>query len=78
MPMLMGLLSDIDGLYEDDPVKNKNAKLIPVVNSIDESIFNMAKGAGSSRGTGGMVKIGRASVGKECSEPCRSRWSPYH
>ena len=23
-------------------------------------------------------KIGRASVGKECSSPCRSRWSPYH
>ena len=23
-------------------------------------------------------EIGRASVGKECSERCRSRWSPYH
>ena len=23
-------------------------------------------------------QIGRASLGKECSEPCRSRWSPYH
>ena len=24
------------------------------------------------------VKIGRASVGKECLRLCRSRWSPYH
>ena len=23
-------------------------------------------------------EIGRASVGKECEVPCRSRWSPYH
>ena len=26
----------------------------------------------------GYNEIGRARVGKECSEPCRSRWSPYH
>ena len=25
-----------------------------------------------------LEEIGRASVGKECSERCRSRWSPYH
>jgi 5-methylcytosine-specific restriction endonuclease McrA len=24
------------------------------------------------------TQIGRASVGKECSRRCRSRWSPYH
>ena len=24
------------------------------------------------------IKIGRASCGKECNLPCRSRWSPYH
>ena len=23
-------------------------------------------------------EIGRASVGKECTSWCRSRWSPYH
>ena len=27
---------------------------------------------------GTKTKIGRASVGKECDEWCRSRWSPYH
>ena len=24
------------------------------------------------------LKIGRASLGKECTSWCRSRWSPYH
>ena len=24
------------------------------------------------------IEIGRASCREECSEPCRSRWSPYH
>ena len=28
--------------------------------------------------TADAAEIGRACVGKECSEPCRSRWSPYH
>ena len=27
---------------------------------------------------GELLKIGRASVGKECVRRCRSRWSPYH
>lgn len=52
---LLILLSDIDGLYDNDPTHHKDANLIPVVNRIDENILNMAKGAGSSRGTGGMV-----------------------
>lgn len=33
------ILSDIDGLYDDDPHKNENAKLIPVVYELDEKIF---------------------------------------
>lgn len=52
---LLVLLSDIDGLYDDDPSKNKDAKLIREVTCIDEAIYKMAKGAGSSRGTGGMA-----------------------
>lgn len=51
---LLLLFSDIDGLYDDDPHKNKNAKLIPVVYDIDE-VRGLAGGAGTSRGTGGMV-----------------------
>ena len=49
------LLSDIDGLFDSDPRKNKNAKLIPVVNEINASIIALAGGAGSDFGTGGMA-----------------------
>jgi glutamate 5-kinase len=50
------LLSDIDGLYTDDPNRNDNAKLITDVNEIDSSILEMAKGSsGSNVGTGGMA-----------------------
>lgn len=52
---LLILLSDIDGLYDDNPTLHPNAKLIPVVNHISEEIQAMAKGAGSKHGTGGMV-----------------------
>ena len=51
---LLVLFSDIDGLYDDDPHKNKNAKLLPTVYDIDE-VRDVAGGAGTSRGTGGMV-----------------------
>ena len=48
------LLSDIEGLYDGDPRKNKNAKLIHKVEIIDDDILAAASGAGSKRGTGGM------------------------
>lgn len=61
---LLILLSDIDGLFTDNPRKNKNAKFIEVVEKIDENIINMAKSeTGSSVGTGGMnTKIHAASI----------------
>ena len=49
------LLSDIDGLYDDNPCENCEARLIREVRVIDEEIRSLAGGAGSSRGTGGMV-----------------------
>lgn len=52
---LLILLSDIDGLFDDDPHKNPNAKLIEEVKVIDGKILEMAKGAGTSYGTGGMA-----------------------
>lgn len=52
---LLILLSDIDGLYNDNPSTNPHAKLIPVVPTITPEIENMAKGAGSEQGTGGMI-----------------------
>lgn len=60
---LLILMSDIDGLYTDDPRKNPEARYIDMVKEIDESILNMAKGAGSSLGTGGMAtKIAAARI----------------
>ncbi len=61
------ILSDIDGLYSADPIKNKNAMLIESVNEITPEIEAAAGDAGSSVGTGGMkskidaVKIAMAS-----------------
>ena len=53
---LLILLSDIDGLFTDDPHKNTDAKLIEVVEEMDASIYGMAKSStGSDVGTGGMA-----------------------
>ncbi len=52
---LLIILSDIDGLYDSNPQENPDAKLIPMVEKVDESIYAIAGGAGSRRGTGGMV-----------------------
>ncbi len=51
---LLVLFSDIDGLYDSDPHTNRDAKLIPMVYDV-ESVRGIAGGAGTKRGTGGMV-----------------------
>ena len=51
---LLIICSDIDGLFDADPKKNKNANLIPVVEKIDEQIFSLAGGTRNSIATGGM------------------------
>ncbi|MBL4631019.1 MAG: glutamate 5-kinase, partial [Paraglaciecola sp.] len=51
---LLIICSDIDGLYNADPRNNPTAKLIPQVSIIDDSIYQLAGGAGSDVGTGGM------------------------
>lgn len=48
-------LSDIDGLYDCDPRTNPDAHLIERVEQLDDSIFAIAGGAGTDRGTGGMI-----------------------
>ena len=58
---LLILMSDIDGLYTDDPRLNKDAKLIKEVNNIDDNIKSMGKDSNSKVGTGGMsTKINAA------------------
>lgn len=52
---LLLLLSDIDGLYSDNPRENKDAKFIHYVEEVTDDIMDMGKSTtGSSVGTGGM------------------------
>ncbi|MDY5023289.1 MAG: glutamate 5-kinase [Blautia sp.] len=52
---LLILLSDIDGLFTDDPNTNPDARFIDTVENLDEELLNMGKGSSSSVGTGGMA-----------------------
>jgi glutamate 5-kinase len=52
---LLILLSDIDGLYTDDPRKNPNAEFIEQVDELTDELMSMGKAStGSNVGTGGM------------------------
>lgn len=63
---LLILMSDIDGMYTDDPRKNPKAQFIERVETIDDSLAHMAKGASSAVGTGGMAtKIAAAKIATE-------------
>lgn len=63
---LLVILSDIDGLYDGDPHKNPDAKLIPVVTEIDSHIEEIAGDAGTAFGSGGMAtKINAAKIANE-------------
>ena len=53
---LLILLSDIDGLYTDDPHRNSQARFIDVVEKLDDGLRRMGKeSTGSNVGTGGMA-----------------------
>ena len=57
------LLSDVDGLYTDNPKKNKKTKLIKTVKKIDENIKKYATKAENLYGSGGMkTKIDAAKI----------------
>ena len=52
---LLILLSDIDGLYTDDPRQNPDAEFVEIVEKLDDSFMQMGKAStGSNVGTGGM------------------------
>lgn len=61
---LLILLSDIDGLFTDDPHSNPDARFISLVENLDESFFQMGKNTSSSGvGTGGMsAKLAAARI----------------
>lgn len=62
---LLVMLTDVDGLYDGDP-SDKGSKLIAEVDCINSDIIALAKGAGSSLGSGGMLtKIEAAKIATE-------------
>ena len=63
---LLIILSDINGLYSADPRTDTNAQVIREVRKIDAHIEQMAGGAGSALGSGGMAtKINAAKIATE-------------
>ena len=63
---LLIILSDIEGLFDSDPHRNSDAKLIPFVSVIDDEIIALAGGTKNMLGTGGMItKLSAAQVAAE-------------
>lgn len=60
------ILTDADGLYDDDPTQNEDAKIISVVDEVNEDIMKVAGDSSSNRGTGGMItKLQAAKIATE-------------
>jgi glutamate 5-kinase len=60
---LLVILSDVNGLYDTDPHKNANAKLIERVHGTPEWLDGLAGDVGSALGTGGMrTKLNAAKI----------------
>ena len=56
-------LSDVDGLYDSDPRSNPDARLIERVEELNDTVYAIAGGAGTDRGTGGMIaKLNAAKI----------------
>ena len=65
---LLILLSDVDGLYTDDP-QTSGAQLIPEISGVNDAIRSYAKG-GNGRGRGGMeTKLEAARIANEAGRP---------
>ena len=60
---LLILMSDIEGLYNAAPRQNPDARLLHEVHELSPAIMQMAGGAGTLRGTGGMqTKLAAARI----------------
>lgn len=67
---LLIILSDIDGFYNGDPRKNPDAKMLSVIEKLSPEIEACAGGAGSRRGTGGMItKLSAAKISNSAGIP---------
>jgi len=58
---LLVILSDVDGLYTDNPQKNPSATLVPLITEITEDVERSAGGSSTFEGTGGMATKVRAA-----------------
>lgn len=67
---LLVILTDIDGLYDCNPKKNPQAKLISYVPFIDDKLKEAAGDSVSNRGTGGMItKLAAAEIAVNAGIP---------
>ncbi len=67
---LLCILSDVRGLHSGDPRTDATARLIPVVENMDEEVARAASGAGSTQGVGGMVtKLHAARIATAAGVP---------
>lgn len=63
---LLVLLLDIDGLYDKDPRRHPDARLIPTVERVDDELFTLAEDSSTGLGTGGMItKLRAAAIATE-------------
>jgi glutamate 5-kinase len=58
---LLVILSDVDGLFTEDPRKNPSAELIPLITEINSDIERRAGVSATFEGTGGMATKVRAA-----------------
>ena len=63
---LLILASDVDGLFNANPNKDKNAQLISHVTKIDSALCSLAEDADTEFGTGGMAT--KVDAAKKCFE----------
>ena len=67
---LLVILTDTDGLFDKNPHENADARLIPVVETITPETMALCGGAGTARGTGGMLtKVHAAKTATERGIP---------
>ncbi len=67
------ILTDVEGLYDTDPKKNRKAQLISTLSKVPPSLLkSLSSHAGSNKGTGGMFSKLRAA--KNASENGIPTW----
>ena len=79
------LVTAFAGLFGSENLANEVAQLLleawpkevaqPIANEI-RSVLTAVRG--DALAVGAVLRSEERRVGKECVQPCRSRWSPYH